>query len=256
LEFVDYKPLPLLYEEILSSQAQAYEGKNDLGEFALKKRVAAAISSLPSGNFHGRLMQADVRHVLTTNYDYNLERALGRAKRSNLRSESKYSVFRRRGVSGKFVWHIHGEADAPATITLGYEQYCGYLQQLRNYATAERKAEKGSPFKRGDNQFDAGDDCVYSWLDVFFRDDVHIVGLALDFFEIDLWWALSYKRRLAGRGYSVGTTYFHDWHLNEIDDATRARNSLLKGLGVQVRSATAPRYESLYEEFLTHELGV
>ena len=31
-----------------------------------------------------------------------------------------------------------------------------------------------------------------SWVDLFFTRDIHIIGLRLDFIEIDLWWLLTY----------------------------------------------------------------
>lgn len=35
-----------------------------------------------------------------------------------------------------------------------------------------------------------------SWIDIFLNDNIYILGLGLDFGEIDLWWLLSYRNRL------------------------------------------------------------
>lgn len=255
LEFIKHKPFALLYEEILLATVKA---ESKLDEMPVKRKIAELVDSLKGNDFHRRIMACGVRHVLTTNYDYNLEKAaLQQFPRSNLKPESKYSVFRRRAVAEQFVWHLHGESKAPATITLGFDQYSGYLQKLRGYATAERSGEEGSPFKRRLLDFDERDDCVYSWLDVFLRDDIHIIGLGFDFTEIDLWWALTYKARLAARGWSVGKTYFHDWHENELDDIGLAKSSLLAGLGAEIKTSVGKNgYESLYDDFLTKEFGV
>lgn len=125
-KYMSSKPFTLLYEEILLSQASARTDRKDLGEFALKKRVADAMGSLKVGDFHRRVMSADVRHVITTNYDYNLERAVAQlGRRSNLQSESKYSLFRRREVSGKRASrfyptiHRHLEQDMPEVSIFG-----------------------------------------------------------------------------------------------------------------------------------------
>jgi len=30
------------------------------------------------------------------------------------------------------IWHVHGEADQPSSMLLGYEHYAAYLQVLNN----------------------------------------------------------------------------------------------------------------------------
>jgi hypothetical protein len=188
---------------------------------------------------------------LTTNYDYGFENASGLSvEKGNLARETKYSVFRRKVVSNTSIWHIHGEAGLPSTITLGYDQYSGYLQKLREHATGDRSPQGGSPFKRRELDFDASSECVYSWLDVFFRDDVHIIGLGLDYTEIDLWWALTYKARLKARGWPVGETHYHDWHVDPVDDRCHARHSLLRALFVEVHSEHFNSYDEAYDQFI------
>jgi hypothetical protein len=255
LEHVKQKPFALLYEEILLARSSR-TGKVD--DFGAKKRIADLVDAFRPNSFHQRLMSAPVRHVLTTNYDYTLERAATASyQRSNLQAETKYSLFRRRIAGRRYVWHIHGEADAPNTITLGYDQYSGYLQKMRAYATAARGGKEESPFKRRELDFDVGEDSTYSWMDVFFRDDIHIIGCGLDFTEIDLWWALTYKRRLEIRGFAVGKTYFHDWHVGAVEEAGLAKRSLLSGLGVNVQPVEChDGYQFAYDSFLTSTFKV
>lgn len=249
LEYLKHKPFALVYEEIVltgpSSDKQADEQE-------MKERIAELVSGLQVNDFHRRVMASGVKHVMTTNYDYGFERASGqRNVRQNLMRETKYSAFRRRAVGSGFVWHIHGEAEAPNSITLGYDQYSGYLQKLRAHATADRDSVSGSPFKRGDSTFDNVDGTIYSWLDVFLRDDIHIVGLGLDYTEIDLWWALTYKARMKARGWSVGKTVLHDWHLDPPDDQSMAKRSLLRALSVEVLPRDCSSgYEPAYDDFI------
>jgi len=250
LEYVKDKPFALLYEEILLSRTTRTGTVDDMGA---KRKIASLVTTLCPNEYHKRLISAPVNHILTTNYDYTLEHASTAVFKSmNLQTETKYSLFRRWTTGQSQVWHVHGEANVPNTITLGYDQYCGYLQKLRTYATAERNGEKGSPFKRGELDFDANADSKYGWLDVFFRDDIHIVGLGLDFTEIDIWWALTYKGRLARRGFAVGKTCFHDWHTGPIADVGLAKRSLLEALGVEVRSADCTDgFGPAYDAFLS-----
>ena len=250
LEYVEQKPFPLLYEEIFLRETFANATTREL---TLKRYIANLIEGIRHNEFHRRLVDSRVRHILTTNYDYNFENAsVNDSRGANLDRETKYSVFRRRAVGNKFVWHIHGEARAPSTINLGYDQYCGYVQKLRTYATANRTSKTGgSPFKIGNLVFDDQADQLYSWLDVFFRDDVHIVGLSMDFTEIDLWWVLTYKARLGAGGLKVGTTHFHDWHVRDGDLNRLAKHSLLKALGVHVDARRVSRtFEAEYDRLL------
>jgi hypothetical protein len=254
LEYMKHKPFGLLYEEILLSRVSP---TRPLDEPPIKKRIATMVKQLKFNDYHRRIMASDIRHILTTNYDYALENSTGlNFAKKNIQPETKYSLFRRRAAEDKFIWHIHGECDLPQTITLGYDQYSGYLQKLRMYATAERNYEKGSPFKSGVIDFDLPDGKPYSWIDVFFRDDMHIIGLSLDFTEIDLWWALTYKARLKARGRETGKTYFYDWHHGEDDEPSLGKRSLLEGLGVQVISTMcSDGYEDQYKKFINSELG-
>jgi hypothetical protein len=252
IEHLKDKPFALAYEEVLLSATSEGRPPN---EQVLKKRIAELVDGLATNEFHGRVMKSGVKHVLTTNYDYGFEKASGqRVERKDLKRETKYSVFRRRAVGSTYVWHIHGESEVPNSITLGYDQYSGYLQKLRGHATADRASDSASPFKRGERGFDTLEGTVYSWLDVFLRDDIHIVGLGLDYTEIDLWWVLTYKARLKARGWQVGETVFHDWHCNSPDNRALAKQSLLRALAVEVlpRDCRAG-YESAYDDFIrTH----
>lgn len=253
LEHMKHKPFALVYEEILLTR-MSKDRRAD--EPAMKAKIAELMGGLQFNRFHARIMKSAVTHIITTNYDYGFEKATGRRyPRENLARENKYSVFRRRAVAGKFIWHVHGEVEAPNTITLGYDQYCGYLQKLRSYATAGRASEKGSPFKMGNMEFDSIEGTVYSWLDVFLRDDIHIVGLGLDYTEIDLWWALTYKARKKAQGVQVGKTIYHDWYTGEVEEQALARRSLLKALAVEVESRDcADGYDKAYDEFIAENL--
>lgn len=255
LEHMKHKPFALVYEEILLTRMS-----NDkrVDETAMKEKIAELVGGLQFNAFHRRVMDSAVRHVITTNYDYGFEKATRLSyPRRHLMRESKYSVFRRRAIGSKFVWHIHGEVEAPNTITLGYDQYSGYLQKLRSYATADRETKNGSPFKMGMSDFDTVEGTVYSWLDVFLRDDIHIVGLGLDYTEIDLWWAVTYKARKKAQGFPVGRTVYHDWYTGEVEEQALARRSLLKALSVEVMPRDcADGYETAYDTFITQHLEI
>ena len=177
-----HKPFTLLYEQMSL-------GATRKSDRQLKETVADWVVDWQPNKYHERIMDSSIGHVMTTNYDYSLELAGGdKGRSSNLKRETKYSVFRSRVAEDKRIWHVHGEAEKAHTITLGYEQYGGQLQKLRDYATSNRNSSASlkSQFKIGKEEFDAGGTQAYSWIDVFLRDDIHFVGYTLDYTELDL----------------------------------------------------------------------
>ena len=230
MDGADYKPFTLIYEEVIAALAGP-----DLEELeaSVKRRVAQAVHKIRRNSYHEHFENLGFRHILTTNYDYNIG---ANAKPANLRPESKYSVFRRRTMKDQSIWMIHGEIRKPDTIMLGHEQYAGALQKIRSYVTSKDKGKGGysSPFRAGDYDFDKTGR-IYSWVDVFLRDDIHILGFSLDYTEIELWWLFAYKARLRRKSsLQTGTTYYYLFSKNRKDPRIQSKMALLESLEVKV----------------------
>ncbi len=155
-----------------------------------------------TGTIHARLTALPVETILTTNYDYAIERSLDPSFRKAYNTrETTYSLHRYQQSGGKTVYHIHGECGYPKSICLGYEQYAGTLQRIRdgivrNTATDKAAKEQGYSFILADIMEGRTPRPPYSWYFSFFLEDVYILGLALDVSEMDLWWLLSYRSKL------------------------------------------------------------
>lgn len=242
IEHRKIKPLTLLYEEIFF-RSRRYLDKDEID---LKKKISDLVNKLKPNDFHRKFLNLGTTHILTTNYDYNLEKSaygkVEKGKSVNLSIERKYNLFRRRQINNKYIWHIHGEAEIPNSITLGHEHYSGYLQKMRNHLTEKNNIHKGN-----------------SWVDLFIKSDVHIVGLSLDYTEIDLWWLIIYKERLKLNGKNdsyIGKTIFH--HFSKPTDSERndsaqtAKFSLLESYGVEIRreSVREGEYDKAYNKFI------
>jgi len=254
------KPFPLLYEELALCCVRKSKLESDL-----KKRVAALMKGMEHNGLHGRIARLDFRHILTTNYDYCLEAAAGTIGRSNnLREEKRYNLFRRRKLNNSNIWHIHGEVDKPRTITLGHDHYVGYVNKIKSYLVWERKSKgktfdvRHSAFMQGKTTFDADGTKHYSWIDVFLRDDIHILGFGLDYSEIDLWWLLIFKekQKLKARKYSrspkFGNTWFYNIYEEPMSDLALGRLSVLESVGVQIVNVLCDRgYEHAYHAALS-----
>jgi len=191
------KPFPLLYEEIFVKAVR----NRGLAEIEIKEFIGKEVGKLKSNELHKAFLNLDARNILTTNYDFTFEDNLTleseKLKNNGIVKESLYSIFRHYQVREKNIWHIHGDANYSNSITLGYEHYSGYLQQMRNYVVTGTKnsyknVKLDSLAKRlKNNQLDIS----HSWLDFFFNKDVYIIGLTLDYIEIHLWWLLTFRQR-------------------------------------------------------------
>ncbi|WP_421895793.1 SIR2 family protein [Marinoscillum sp.] len=138
--------------------------------------------------------------TLTTNYDLSFEKTAGLSPKKCVNKgfikENLYNVFRYHQTNNHKIWHIHGSETTPKTITLGYEHYSGYLQQMRNYvATGTKGIYRKADFLPLAKRIKEGNIGYESWIDLFFTNDIYIFGLNLDFVEMHLWWLLTYRSR-------------------------------------------------------------
>lgn len=196
------KPFPLAYEEIYFKILRREGNKNT--EIDVKEFIAGKIKEIKSNDIHQAILELSCQNIMTTNYDLAFEDVLkNRIETTHLSNEGiikeqRYNVFRHHSLDSKKIWHIHGDITVPNSITLGYEHYSGHLQSMRNYATT------GSHYTKKDN-FDQKPlisrlktiplATEYSWIDSFFLREVYIIGLTLDFMEIDIWWLLTFRER-------------------------------------------------------------
>lgn len=228
------KPFPMLYEEIYLNAA-----KNGVKESHIKSRIASNTRHLLPNEIHRRIVSLDADHILTTNYDLTLE--LCQVERRNSISnhgyirENVYSLFRCHELGTKRIWHIHGSEVSPRSITLGYEHYGGYLQQMRNYVTSGTKGTyKKKDFLPLWRRIRDGKVEHHSWVDFFFTHDIHILGLNLDFVEMHLWWLLTYRSRaILERRFRVSNaiTYYYP---EKYQSALQYKLDLLQVNGVKV----------------------
>jgi hypothetical protein len=260
-----YKPFPLLYEELF---LKGTEKNFLLQEEDIKKFICDEAKLLQPNSIHQRLAKLGFGDILTTNYDHTLElteRSVIK-KRANHEDadEKRYSLYRNCSIEGDVsttkIWHIHGDQDVPESITLGYAQYSGYLQKMYAYTTKwdDRKGEhldslvsrlKAKPLNR-DESFDN-----MSWLDFFFTRNVYILGLALDFVEIHLWWLLTFRARAPIRSeLNLGNQIFYLFWENDTEVGSNNYQAKLSMLKV-ARVATIPFQATNWEDYYDKAVG-
>lgn len=192
----DKKPFPLLYEEIYLHSAA-----NGITESSIKQFIASQTERLKYNELHKQILRLGIQNILTTNYDLSFEQSLGlsseQCKNEGVIKESTYSLFRYHKTPEHKIWHIHGSETNPRSITLGYEHYSGYLQQMRNYtASGTNGTYKTKDFHSLIRRIKDNAVLGESWIDFFFTKDIYIFGLNLDFVEMHLWWLFTYRARV------------------------------------------------------------
>lgn len=244
-------PNTMQYEELLLNRT-AYRSLSN-SEEQLKTEVIRylnSIQSIGSTELYEQLFSVPADYFLTTNYDNAYEPSLqnlGFSRNEVKNSELSYNMRRNtvwennaqhRTLS---VWPIHGNIHSKYSLMLGFDHYSGSIARLYDYLNngvygkpkadlvnsdlnyyrkeRERKGRDTPPYIIYRLQHLKDVPRVIYWADLFFLSDVHIVGNALSFDEIDLWWVLNKRIRLIksyGNKIITNTIYFYGYVSEEI----------------------------------------
>lgn len=266
IDLLKEKPFTLVYEEIREAFVREHRKLNQTGsaEKQLKEEIAASMEKIDPGDIHKEICALNFDHLITTNYDYALEKALGDSPGNILgrKLETKYSLYRFRRSANKQCWHIHGEAMTPWSICLGQDHYSGYLQKIREAIVTpkddrrenERESDRGHIPKFLANYWRSGN--IDFWPQLFFTGSLDIIGFGFDYTEIDLWWLIAYRaRRMSSSNkqpFKLGEVTFHQF-VSEggLEKREEGRLGILKSLGVKVnRIDFKSDYRKAYEKWI------
>ncbi len=152
----------------------------------------ASISSLP------------IKSILTTNYSYEIEKSLhpgfkvtvGKSSAYRKRTDFQGNTIERRELATYMkplpdsvpIWHIHGEAGIPDSMTIGHYYYGDLISKAQQRIS--KIIKKYNACKKAKKDF-----VSETWVDLFMLCNVRIVGLRLDYSEFDLWWLLNCKKK-------------------------------------------------------------
>lgn len=207
-----FKPFPLAFEEMLHRTSERKDFNDEVKN--LKQQIRQIIdrqlqNKRGYNEYHQKMVALDYDDVLTTNYDYSLEKSVcgdflqRKNKLAQNKHEIKHSLKRRYVLPGvnPAIWHIHGELlnsrksgennYAEESIMIGYEHYASYLEKI------QRKIKGKSGKQTVENQslrIRLKNKAVSPfWVDIFFTHHIDIVGQGFDFSENHLWWLINYR---------------------------------------------------------------
>lgn len=239
------KPFPILYEEIMLRGLKY----SKINESELKSKVAELALDLPTNDIHSRIFDLSISDVITTNYDYCIEESHFKVTSKNYgvyilkRKETDYRLHTYIHNNNKRFWHIHGEALYPRTIVLGHDMYSRVLNKYIEYT----------------DKHDILGGNVNSWIDLFFTSNIHMLGLACDYTEIDIWWLLNCRARKMLSGENINNKIiYHSFIDPKATEEKKAdfskKKELLFAHQVRVKEYKASSYREFYEKVYS-EIG-
>lgn len=196
----------LLRDESKTDDIYKNEIIDEIRSVDLDKNIKESV--LDVDKFGILLFENNINDIITTNYDEGIEIILCKCsyKEVNPKELKKEEIYNIRTYK-QFVnkenghqiklWKIHGGVDRIKSITLGFDQYCGFLSKLSEYIKGNYISKQGPKCevpminKCKNQEFDN-----LSWVELFFNTNVYIAGLGMDFSEIDVWWLLNKHMRI------------------------------------------------------------
>ena len=199
---------------LLRFDAIMCEVKRDYGEATTNSELTELLKRLDRPaltdedvDFLCAITASGVDTVLTTNYDYNLERALQKRlvpsssetePHISWPQETSGSDKRHHVVGDVKVHHIHGELDCPNSICLGITKYIDNLAKTMDLLSGEQPSQSGATLRKliDSNVFTSQPGWKKTWAELLFNSDIYIVGLGLTPVELDIWWLLMRRAQL------------------------------------------------------------
>lgn len=190
--------------------------------------------------------------ILTTNYSYEIERALCPDFSISIGSASKYrkktckekpkaetiALYHYLHVPYKdsevSIWHIHGEAAITDSMIIGHYYYGRLLSRIQSY-TAETIKRYKIAERNGDLFYPR------SWVDYLLFGNVYIVGQGMDQSEMDIWWLMDCKKL-----YGKGTTILYKPGMPEEQVMLADACGVKSETSEELPSSFADYYESIF----------
>lgn len=226
-------PNTMIYEKIFLERCDFTTSKYENKEMEIKNEIAEELSKQDTNEYYRMIIDLNFDDYLTTNYDYAFRNSFSEIH-SNNSTEGIYSIRRNSSMNNASncrLWNIHGEIDHPKSIMLGLDHYCGSIGKIDSYIKGKYEYQADGKIRKTKKMIDKiRKDCFdgVSWVELFFKNNIHILGLSLDYCETDLWWVLNKRARSMLDVKIRNKIYFYTCRIEE------EKKRLLESLHVKV----------------------
>lgn len=289
----EFKPFPLGFDEMLHQKggSNSFDDKLKSLKINIRNNIDNQLNGkLGYNDYHRRIMEMGYDDILTTNYDYGLEKSFApdffefKRELAQNKQERKFSLKRYYRLNSN-IWHIHGELfDSrnlsenskyynEESIMIGYEHYTSYLEKIQENFKGKsgiRAIENQGLMIRIKNG-----KLGRFWTDIFFTHNLDIIGQGLDFSENHLWWIINQRAMLIRKDNEKHDVlidnkirYFYPIienniviNDNNIEEIIKMKNAnkkskavaeLLKAFQVEIVPIECGSYEGFYDEFISN----
>ncbi|MCR5610619.1 MAG: SIR2 family protein [Clostridiales bacterium] len=204
---VTYNPelsMPLEFERIINEYLE--KNPNDPVPNAIYNRVKREIAAkvegvkLPEKAIHHEVAKLKMNAVLTTNYDTLLENAFDKSYVYDGSKYKKYLFDSTANINASTFYHLHGIANSPVSLCLGYEHYMGVVQYLRTELNTKKDNQ---PYQMNIKRVLYNEEQPKNtWGERFYTSNIAIIGLELSESEADIWWLLTHRAYLFYSNYA------------------------------------------------------
>lgn len=207
-------------------------------ELYIKEKLANELTKCMPSAFYHKLASIKADNYITTNYEHFICDSLLKqgCRKGGGYNEPKYRLrphftLERDGKPVQ-IWNIHGSIEDEESILLGLYEYSKYVTDIEKVL---KPIEQESP------NIDKS-----SWPYIMLHSDVHMLGFGLGYEEIDIWYVLTFRKRLIRKGIIPRNNFFYYSIMNKSYNADKME--LLKTLDVEVVSINLNKSEDAYEK--------
>lgn len=247
----EYVPFPIEFEEIAANRGCKIGKRSSDPYKELRSQISEEIGYIDASgcDCHSAFCDLGMRNVITTNYDEIIESLFSTVRVVKNPGSSRNILGPISAAKTIDFYHAHGVASWKNTLCLGHEHYASLIGKIRNefYSDVDDGAvENLSALVSGERAANR------IWPELLFTSDVAIVGLGLDYCEIDLWWLLSLRASLFQPSnhldqFANEILYFSVMPFNSKESAYETgKLRALDALGVQVQVIEASDYREGY----------
>ena len=198
----------------------------------VKRKLCDKLKRQPYSPYYAELFNLNTQNYITTNYEQLLNNEFETNGFSHKDSDNSQLLYVRdslyKNTQSVSIWNIHGNLKTPESIMLGIKDYCDYVSEINQYIKEDHS------------------EAVNTWIDLFFRTNVYIIGFGLAYEETDLWYVLTIRKRLIRNNNRNINNHIYYYDIEK--DSDKNKNELLKTLDVEVINVPyKDSYQKTYE---------
>ena len=250
----DQVPFPIDFEQIAANLGGMTGNRTNDAYKQLREKMSGIVGGVDKaepGEIHLAFRNLGMSNVITTNYDSIFESMFDREELITNPGGYKNILTPVSRGGGIGFFHAHGLGKWKNTLCLSHEHYISLIAKIRNLFftdATDENLESITGIIKGEVE------TTGTWPELIFTTDVAIVGLELDYSEIDFWWLFAQRAAIFAPcnhfdEFANKITYYYvDITSDKETSAHSGRMRALQALGVEPFPIEAESYSDGYQK--------